>query len=172
MLLLSLIFAAVLAQVQVAAAPTPVPNPRPDLAPMMYFSGTWTCHQKLRGSDRPDTSTSSVVMNGRWMKVHDVAPPFDKYRRTSVNSDNYYGYDPELKQYVNVEVDDFGGYSVAYSPGWQGNKMIWTSKTGQLGATGTFTVTKTSDSSYAWNSTGADRNGKAQPAQNGTCKKS
>lgn len=172
MLLLSLIFAAALAQVQVAAAPTPVPNPHPDLGQVMFFAGTWTCHEKLRGSDRPDTSTSSVVMNGRWLKVHDVAPPFDRYRTLPVNSDSYYGYDPVLKQYVNVGVDDFGGYSVAYSPGWQGNKMVWTTKTGQLGATGTLTLTKTSDSAYTWSSTGADRNGKAQPPENGSCKKS
>jgi hypothetical protein len=170
-MLLSVLFAVVLGQAQVAAAPTPVPNPKPDLSALAYFNGTWTCHQTVRGKDRPDTSTTTMEMNDRWLKVHDVAPPFDQYRTAPVNSDTYYTYDPSVKKYVGVELDDFGGYGLSSSPGWTGNTMVWTDKSALDGSVGVTTVTKVSDSEYNFTNTGTDAKGKAVPTTNGTCKK-
>lgn len=168
----SLIFAVLLAQVQVAAAPTPVPNPKPDLSGLMYFSGTWTCHQMLRGKDRPDTFTSTMDLNDRWMKQTDVAPAFDQYRTIPVHSTTYFTYDRTVKRYVSVNVDDFGGYGLAYSPGWDGDTMVWTDKSAADGSVGFVTLTKLSGSQYNWSFKGTDGHGKPQPPQNGTCKKS
>jgi hypothetical protein len=171
LLLLALLFTLVLAPMQVAAAPTPVPNPKPDISAMSYFTGTWTCHQMLRGKDRPDTSTSMMDLNDRWIKTTDVAPVFDSYRTSPVNSTTYTTYDGAVKRYVQVNVDDFGGYGIAYSTGWKGNTMVWTDKSASDGAVAMTTITKLSDSEYNWKFEGTMGNGKPQEPQHGTCKK-
>jgi len=168
-LLLSLLFSVVLAQV--AAAPTPVPNPKPDLSSMMYFTGTWTCHQTLRGKDRPDTSSAAFDLNERWIKTTDVAPAFDQFRTLPVNQTSYTSYDPTVKRYVTINVDDFGGYGLAYSPGWDGNTLVWTDKSAADGAVGITTINKVSNSEYNWNFKGTNGQGKAVEPQHGTCKK-
>ena len=43
---------------------TPVPAAKPDLSSMMFLTGTWTCTQMLRGKARPDTSTTTVGLDG------------------------------------------------------------------------------------------------------------
>ena len=63
-----------------ASPPTPVPDMKPDLSAMSYFLGTWSCSSSVRGSHRPDTVTFSMDYDGRWIKSHDVAPVFDKFR--------------------------------------------------------------------------------------------
>jgi len=52
---------------QPAPAPTPVPMQKPDFSSMMFLTGTWNCTQTLRGKTRPDTSTTSIGMDGMWM---------------------------------------------------------------------------------------------------------
>lgn len=170
-MLLSLLFAVVLAQTQVAAAPTPVPNPKPDLSALAYFNGTWTCHTMVRGKDRSDTFTSTMDLNDRWMKTTDVSLPFDQYRTLPINTVFYDTYDQTVKRYVSVNVDDFGGYGLAYSPGWSGNTWVWTDKSAADGSIAVVTITKTSDSSYSIRLTGTDAQGKPTTPISGTCKK-
>ncbi len=169
-MLLSLLLTVVLAQA--SAAPTPVPNPKPDLSAVMYFTGTWTCQQPLRGKVRPDTSTTTMDLNDRWIRTNDVAPPFDQYRAVPVNQTSYTTYDPTAKRYVNINVDDFGGYGLAYSPGWTGNTLVWTDKSAADGSVGIVTITKVSNTEYNWDFKGTDGKGKAQQPAHGNCKKS
>lgn len=171
-MLLSLVFTIVLAQMTPPApAPTMVPNPAPDLSALSFMQGTWTCHSMLRGKDRPDTFTGSMTMNGRWLVLHDTAPPFDQYRSQPVHTDQYFGYDTQNKKWININVDDFGGYGYATSPGWQGNTMVWTDKSAPDGSVAVTTVNKMNDSQYTLRFTGTDGKGKAVPASTATCKK-
>src|SRR5580700_3285824 len=105
---------------------TPVPMPSPDFSSMMFLTGTWSCTQMLRGKQRPDTSTTTIAMDGAWMVTQDAAPPFDRYRSYTINGTNYTTYDSSIKQWVQVGVDSSGGYGIGSSPGWQGNTMTWT----------------------------------------------
>ena len=171
-MLFSFIFSLLLGQVAAAPAPTMVPNPTPDLSAFAYLQGNWTCHGMLRGKDRPDTYTGTVTHNGRYVTVHDVAPPFDQFRAAAVNSDFYYTYDPQNKKYVAVEVDDFGGYGFATSPGWQGNTMVWTDKSAPDGSVAITTINKVSDGEYNIISTGTDAKGNSVPMVKTNCKKS
>lgn len=157
---------------QVAVAPTPVPNAAPSLSGLTYFSGTWTCNQTLRGKARPDTSTTTLALDGRWLHSHDVAPPFDKYRTSPVVTESYLSYNQKMHRYVSISVDSFTGYDFATSPGWEGNTFAWTDRATDTGDMGVQTITKVSASSYRWNSTGRHANGKAVTPQNGTCTKS
>lgn len=170
-MLFSFIFTLFLAQVAMPA-PTAVPNPTPDLSAFAYMQGTWTCHGMLRGKDRPDTFTGMSTLNGRYLVTHDVAPPFDAYRTSAVHSDTYYTYDAQNKKYVSVEVDDFGGYGLATSPGWQGNTIVWTDKSAPDGSVAISTINKVSDSEYNVESSGTDAKGKAVPVLTTNCKKS
>lgn len=145
---------------QPAPTITPVPAAKPDFSAMMFLTGNWTCEQMLRGSKRPDTSTTSVGMDGAWMVTQDTAPPFDQYRTFAINGTSYIGYDPTVKQWVLIGVDSGGGYGMQSSPGWEGNTMTWTGK-GLDGSTVVDVITKHSDTSTTDDNTTTDSTGKA-----------
>lgn len=153
-----------------APAPTPVPITKPDFAPMMFLTGTWTCMQTLRGKPRPDTSTTTVAMDGMWMVSQDVAPPFDQYRTVAINATGYMTYDTTIKQWVQLGVDSSGGYGWQSSPGWQGNTITWTGK-GLDGSTFTDVITKVSDTQTTDANTATDPQGKVTTTKI-TCTKS
>ncbi len=93
---------------QPAPSYTPVPPQRPDFSTMMFLTGTWNCTQMLRGKTRPDTSTTTIGMNGSWMVTADTAPAFDQYRTFAINGTTYTTYDPTIKQWVQIGVERFG----------------------------------------------------------------
>jgi hypothetical protein len=169
-MLLSFVFSLLLAQMA-APAPTTVPNPPPDLSALSFLQGTWTCHSMLRGKDRPDTTTTTMTLNGRWLLAQDLAPPFDAYRKDPIHTQTYYSYDAQNKKYVSVSVDDFGGYGFATSPGWNGDTMVWTDKSSPDGSVAVSTIRKVSDSEYNVNITGTDGKGKPTPVVSSSCKK-
>ncbi|MGZ3497929.1 MAG: hypothetical protein ACXWNJ_05945 [Vulcanimicrobiaceae bacterium] len=154
------------------AAPTPVPDTAPDLSSMQYFLGTWKCTSKTRGSIRPDTSTTTMDMDGRWMKAHDEAPPFDKYRTRTIITDTYTTFNADTKQFVSTSVDNFAGYAMSATPGWSGNKLVWTDTVSNDGTLGVTTITKTSDTAFAVHGESHDKSGKANPSFDATCTKS
>jgi hypothetical protein len=156
---LALVAAPVVSSAQPDPAPTMVPMTKPDFSSMMFLTGTWTCTQPLRGKTRPDTGTTTIGMNGMWMITQDTAPPFDQYRTFTVNSTTYTGYDPTIKQWVSIGVDDSGGYGWQSSPGWVGNVSTWTGK-GLDGSTTTDVTTKDSDTKTTDESTVTDAQGK------------
>jgi|SRR5580692_1713866 hypothetical protein len=137
---------------------TPVPMPSPDFSSMMFLTGTWSCTQMLRGKQRPDTSTTSLGMDGAWMVGQDTAPPFDQYRTYALKTTTYTTYDATIKQWVSVSVDNSGGYGTSTSPGWDGNTITWTTKNLD-GSSGTDVSTKVSDTQTSDASTGTDAKG-------------
>jgi hypothetical protein len=153
------------------AAPTPVPDPKPDFSSMMFSIGTWNCQSTARGSSRPDTIVYSMDYDGRWMKGHDVAPPFDKYRTRAIVSDTWMTYNPVTKEWVQTSIDNFGGYGISTSPGWKGNQMTWTATATPDGSTGSDTFTKDSDTKTTDVATYKDKNGKLGPTTTTVCTK-
>lgn len=151
-------------------APTPVPMPHPDLSSMMFLTGSWSCTQMLRGKQRPDSSTTTVGMDGAWLVTEDTAPPFDQYRTYAIKGTNYMTYDGTIKQWVQLGADSSGGYGISTSPGWQGSTMTWTARTFD-GSSGTDVVTKVSDTQTTDESTTTDTTGKVTKSTI-TCTKS
>jgi len=143
---------------QPAPSYTPVPAAKPDFSSMNFLMGNWSCTQMLRGSKRPDTSETTMGMDGMWMVTQDTAPPFDQYRTYSIAATTYTGYDPTTKMWIQTGVDSSGAYFTSTSPGWQGNTMTWTTK-GLDGSSGTDVVTKNSDTSTTDASSGTDAQG-------------
>ncbi|HEY1653606.1 MAG TPA: hypothetical protein VGF86_00665 [Candidatus Tumulicola sp.] len=151
-------------------APTPVAMARPDLSPMTFLTGTWTCTQMLRGKPRPDTSTTTVGMDGAWMITQDTAPPFDQYRTFAIKGTTYTTYDSATKQWIQTGVDSAGGYGTSTSPGWQGNVITWTAHTLD-GTSGIDVLTKVSNTQTTDDFTATDTAGKVTKTTT-TCTKS
>ena len=107
--------------------------------------GTWNCNQMLRGRQRPDTATTTMGLDGQYMVTHDVAPVFDQYRTRPQVSDSYMTYNPATHMWVTLYVDNFGGYSLGTSPGWQGNTLTTNTTTTNDGTKITDVLTKVSD---------------------------
>jgi len=143
-----------------AAAPTPVPIAHPDFSSMQFLTGTWTCHETVRGKDRPDTSTTTIGLDGAYLVGHDVAPPFDKYRSVPIKTDFYTTYNPAKHQWVSIAMDSTGGYFVSTSPGWSGNTMTSTTVISADGATGSDVLTKVSNTQTRDVATSKGANGK------------
>ncbi len=159
-LLLGLMAAPVVSSADPMPAPTPVPMAKPDFSSMTFLTGTWSCTQMLRGKQRPDTSTTTIGMDGAWMVTQDTAPPFDQYRTATISSTTYTGYDPTTKQWIQTGVDSSGAYFTSTSPGWQGSVITWTTK-GLDGSSGLDVVTKNSDTQTTDASTSTDAQGNA-----------
>jgi hypothetical protein len=114
----------------------------------------------LRGSKRPDTSSTTMAMDGMWMVTQDTAPPFDKYRNYTIASTTYMGYDPSTKMWVQTGVDSSGAYFTSTSLGWQGSTITWSTK-GLDGSSATDVITKNSDTSTTDAQSGTDAQGHA-----------
>jgi hypothetical protein len=155
---------------QPAPSYTPVPNTKPDFSSMSFLTGTWNCSGMVRGSKRPDTSTTTMGLDGTWMVTQDSAPPFDQYRTYTINSTTYTGYDPTTKLWIQTGVDSSGAYFTSTSPGWQGSTMTWTTKNLD-GSSGTDAFTKNSDTSTTDVATNTDAQGHATNVTT-TCTKS
>jgi hypothetical protein len=168
-LVLVLVACATIARADAPA--TPVPDPKPDLSSMSFLVGTWKCHSSARGSARTSTTTYTMDYDGRWLKAHDVAPVFDKFRTRPIVADTWLTYNPDNKMWVNTTVDNFGGYGIAMSPGWDGNKLTSTVAMSNDGSTGIDVLTKTSDTEITDTFTAKDKAGKASAPHTTICKK-
>lgn len=155
---------------QTAPAPTPVPIPKPDFSSMRFLLGTWTCTQPLRGQTRSESDVWTIGVDGMWMLDTATSPPFDQYRTIAQNSVTSMTYDPTIKQWVQVNIDNFGGYGIGASPGWQGTTANWTSR-GLDGSVTTDVITKVSDTETTDANTTTDPQGKVTNVTI-TCKKS
>ncbi|MBC5800839.1 MAG: hypothetical protein GIX03_12635 [Candidatus Eremiobacteraeota bacterium] len=139
---------------------------------MSFLIGSWSCNSHVRGSSRPNTTTYAMDLDGRWIKSHDTAPPFDKYRSRTITTDAWTTYDPIEKKWASSSVDNFGNYGTATSPGWDGNHLTWTTIVTPDGSTGSDTLTKDSDTKTTDVASGKDKNGKPTPTVTTTCTKS
>ena len=170
-LLLSAVFTVCAIAAGADAAPTPVPDAKRDLSSMAFLVGSWTCESVLRGSKRPNATTFTMDYEGHWLKGHDVAPAFDKYRKRALTTDTWTGYNAVKRLWVQTSVDDFGGYGISTSPGWKGKKITFTTVVTPDGSSGVDTLTKVSDTETSDTFVGKDKNGKPQPTQTTVCKK-
>jgi len=141
-----------------AAAPTPVPIPHPDFSSMNFLVGTWTCTEPLRGKTRSETDVYAMSDDGMWLVDTATSPPFDQYRTVPQKEVTYYTYDPTISKWVSLYYDNFGGYALGSSPGWQGNVATWSSA-GLDGSKVGDVITKVSDTETSDANTTTDPKG-------------
>jgi len=157
------------AQTTTAAAPTPVPVPHPDFTSMNFLVGTWTCTQPWRGKTRTETDVYTMSSDGMWLVDTATSPPFDPYRTVPKNGRMLTTYDPTIKRWVAIYYDNFGGYAIEATPGWQGNIASWAGQ-GLDGSTFGDVITKVSDTQTSDVTTMTDPQGKSTNVTI-TCKK-
>ena len=113
-----------------AAEAPPAPKPAAEMANLKYFDGSWTCEGKANpGPMGPGGATKSSVtcktdMNGYWQSG--TVKSTGGGMPGTMEGMFHMTFDPGAKQYVMVWVDNMGGWSQNSSPGWEGDKMVFT----------------------------------------------
>ena len=106
---------------------TPIPAPmKPNFSSMSFLVGTWTCSTK--SSRRPaayvTTATYTMDPTGYWISETSTTKMTSWISRKLTLWDKI-TYDPDSKRWVDVTYGDGGAYGLAFSSGWDGNKMTW-----------------------------------------------
>lgn len=107
-------------------------------------------------------TTVTTALGEAWLRA-------DTYSATSVDpkrpfiGTQYLGYSEVSKRYVTVNVNNFGGYWIEESPGWNGSRLVWTDQSTEDGERGITTITRLSGHSYRVHED-LTRNGKPEKA--------
>lgn len=148
--LAAIVFFPVLVLAQVESTPIPM-TPKPDFSKMAFFMGRWTCSTKSarRPSAYQTTSNTTMSPDGYWMITRSTTPKLS-WSSASLSSEDRMTYDPSTSRWIDITMDDQGGYNVSTSPGWNGNTITWTdmviTKTNATASTNPTTMTKVSGS--------------------------
>jgi predicted small secreted protein len=107
---------------------TPVPaNTKPDFSQMMFLTGSWTCN--VMSARRPGpyrvTSTSTVSPDGYWIVTKSTIHK-TSWIPNDFASEDRMTYDASTSRWVDIAMDEQGGYDLSTSPGWSGDTIVWT----------------------------------------------
>jgi hypothetical protein len=158
-----------------AASAQDMPKPAPEMAQLAFFEGSWTCDGKMfatpMGPAGEMKSTADVRkdMNGFFQTgtikgTMPNMPPFEgRFHAT---------YDPGMKRFVMLWVDNMGGWAQNTSAGWKGDVMVYEGDGHMAGQTmkGRDTFTKNGTNAMKHGSE-IQVNGKWIPSAEETCKK-
>jgi hypothetical protein len=94
-----------------------------ELQPLAYFQGLWTCQGVFPSSGKPIASNLdfSSGLEGAWLAVQSDDVPPNRFHAREL-----WGYDKNAKRFRNFIFDNFGGARLFTSPGWDGDKLVWT----------------------------------------------
>jgi len=113
-----------------ASDPAPVPKPASELAELKYFLGTWHCEGNAPASPMGPahrsraTVVTRVDLDGFWYSgtVREEKAAGNAHPMSGMFHETY---DAAKKQFVMLWVDNFGGWSTETSPGWDGDKIVY-----------------------------------------------
>ena len=96
---------------------------KPELASLKYFQGSWACEGRFVANGRPISAamTFAPELDGAWLahRLYDRPPnPFHALE--------LWGYDKTARQFESFIHDNFGGVRLFTSPGWTGDRLVWT----------------------------------------------
>lgn len=98
------------------------PELKPQLAPLAYFIGDWSCSGKFdaNGKSIDAHQRFDVDLDGAWIMFrHDDTPPFNYHALSE------WGWDSTQKKFVMTVQDSLGGVRVFYSGGWNSTQLQW-----------------------------------------------
>ncbi len=100
-----------------ALAQSPAGPPKPDLSPMLFFVGHWTCST---------TKTPEPTRMGKLTSLTVAADPRGYWlTQTTDRGVSYITWDAKKNIWAFVGIGA-GGYGVSTSPGWTGNTLVVT----------------------------------------------
>ena len=151
------------------------PKPAPEMAQVAYFEGNWSCSGKTfatpMGPAGTMTSTAEIrkdlgghFQSGTIKGTQPNQPPFEgRFHMT---------YDPGLKQFVMLWVDNMGGWAQSSAAGWKGDTLVYEGEGHMGGQTmksrDTFTRSGPAAMKHTWE---MQVTGKWMPAGEETCQK-
>ena len=152
------------------------PQPPAEMANLAVFSGTWSC----AGTTSPSPMGPAGKITSK-VEGNDELGGFWRSGTVTMTGEGMPGamkgvfrmtYDPGAKQYVLLWADSMGAWSQATSPGWEGDKIVFTGE-GTMGG-----QKMTTRDSFAKGSDGtlrhdweAQLDGKWTPLGTETCRK-
>ena len=160
-----------------ATPPPPPPKPAAELDQLKMFEGTWRCDGKQPAGPMGPEQVYKSSFKGKkdvdsfWL-AFEYSQKKSKVHNMPITAKGFLGYDPAAKKYVTMGVDNMGGSISESSPGWEGDKLVF-SGDGQMGGQKISfreTYTKKSDKEMTWS--GEMKMGKDWiPVGTDTCKK-
>ena len=88
------------------------------------FEGSWACEGAFRGAKVHKAAfTAATILNGSWLELteRDVEPA------TGYQAKYLIGYDPQQKQLIEFDANNFGAATYTSPDGWQNNILTMTS---------------------------------------------
>jgi hypothetical protein len=111
-------------------------EPAPELESMKWLFGSWKCEGTLipvKGVGKPYVSTDHITyvtaLSGFAVSVHFAMEPTVKMpMKTPLEFQAIFTYDRFKKVWVLFNLNNRGSNGFFTSPGWQGQKLVWTGK--------------------------------------------
>lgn len=104
--------------------PAPVGSLAPAMQSLSFFEGHWSCSGKFVQNGKPIASTQifAADLAGHWLAMrHDDRKP-DIFHALEL-----WGYDKNANGFNGYVFDNFSGIRHYTSPGWKGDRLVWTS---------------------------------------------
>ncbi len=114
------------------------PKPAPEMKQLDFFLGQWTCSGMSPETPwGPAHSTKANVkvasdLDGFWMSGH-VDEAKTKENSMPIHGVFHWTYDSSAKQFTELWVDSFGGWSQQSSTGWNGDSLEMTGEAHGMG---------------------------------------
>ena len=141
----------------IATAQQGPPKPPAEMSQLAFMEGNWSCEGKMFQTPMSPagamTSTADIrrdlgghFQTGTIKGTSASMPPFEGRFHTT--------YDPGMKQFVMLWVDNMGGWAQNMSHGWKGDTMVYEGDSHMGGQTmksrDTFTRSGTGTMKHAW----------------------
>ena len=160
-----------------AAATPPAPKPAAELDQLKVFEGSWRCDGKQpAGPFGPEQEYKSTFKGKKDIDKFWIAIEYDQKKSKAhpmpIKARGFLGYDPAAKKYVTIGADNTGGWISESSPGWEGDKLVFSGDGSMGGQKVSFRETYTKKGEKELNWTGEMKMGKDWIAVgNDSCKK-
>lgn len=95
---------------------------KPELQPLSYFVGHWSCAGEFPASHKPISSRISISpdLDGSW-----VAFRWDDNLPNQFHALELWGFDKTEHHFTNSIYNNFGGVYLYNSAGWIGDELTW-----------------------------------------------
>ncbi|HVV16512.1 MAG TPA: DUF1579 family protein [Polyangia bacterium] len=140
-----------------AMPPPPAPKPAAELDQLKVFEGSWRCDGKQpAGPFGPEQQYKSTFKGKKDIDNFWIAIEYDqkksKVHPMPIKARGFLGYDPAAKKYVTIGADNTGGWISESSPGWEGDKLVFSGDGSMGGQKVSFreTYTKKSEKEMTW----------------------
>ena len=140
-----------------AAAPPPAPKPATELDQLKVFEGSWRCDGKQpAGPFGPEQEYKSSFKGKKDIDNFWIAIEYDQKKSKAhpmpIKARGFLGYDPAAKKYVTIGADNTGGWISESSPGWEGDKLVFSGDGSMGGQKVSFreTYTKKGEKELTW----------------------